>query len=116
MQTCSKSMGHHGSRDLHRREKALARKCDPEHSHRRRHHHDSFASNLELAITTFPEVTFVRSIPNGRLVSDSLDALTTCDSYSDHSVCATSFIRLVAIIRVKNVDITCIYDHPRENF
>ena len=29
MQTCSESMGYNGSRDLHRRDKAMARNCDP---------------------------------------------------------------------------------------
>ena len=81
MQTHSESMGHNGPRDLHRCEKAVARKRHPEHSHRHRHHHYTFTSDLEIAFTTFPEVAFVRGIPNGCSVSDSPKALTTCATY-----------------------------------
>ena len=81
MHTRSESMGHKCSRDLHRPEKAVARECHPEHSHGHRHHHYPFTSDLETAFTAFPEVAFVRGIPNGRSVSDSPGAPTTCATY-----------------------------------
>ena len=74
---CRPVQGRNGPRDLHRPEKAVARKCHPQHSHRHRHHHYPFTSDLEVAFTAFPEVPFARGIPNGCSVNDSPDTLTT---------------------------------------
>ena len=70
-------MGLNGPWHMHRPEKNVAGKCHPEHSHGHHHHHYPFTSDLEVASTAFPEVSFVRGIFNGRFVSDLLGALTT---------------------------------------
>lgn len=81
MQTRPESMGLSCFWDLHRLEKAVVRKCHPEHLHGHYHYHYPLASDLETAFTAFPEVASVRRFPNGRSVSDSPGAPTTCVTY-----------------------------------